>query len=147
METKYYIAYGSNLNKAQMRRRCPDAEIAGTGFLDNSRLRFRRGVLDVAPEQGQRVPVAVWKVSASDERALDVYEGFPRLYRKESLSIRMTDAKTGAKRTVGAFIYLMNRGEDSLPTAVYFHTCMQGYRDFGFSPDALWAAYNHCREV
>lgn len=29
---RYYIAYGSNLNVPQMRWRCPDARIIGTGL-------------------------------------------------------------------------------------------------------------------
>ena len=36
MTKKYYAAYGSNLNIAAMRRRCPEAEIAGTAELKNA---------------------------------------------------------------------------------------------------------------
>ena len=30
---KYYLAYGSNLNVAQMQFRCPDAVVAGTAVI------------------------------------------------------------------------------------------------------------------
>ena len=32
-QERYYIAYGSNLHKEQMSRRCPDARVVGTGWL------------------------------------------------------------------------------------------------------------------
>ena len=38
---RLYIAYGSNLNLEQMKRRCPTAEVVGTAELRNWRLWFR----------------------------------------------------------------------------------------------------------
>lgn len=38
--SKYYIAYGSNLNKDQMKYRCPDAKLVGTGSIPNYQLLF-----------------------------------------------------------------------------------------------------------
>ena len=35
-----YIAYGSNMVKAQMAFRCPGAKLIGTGYLPNHRLEF-----------------------------------------------------------------------------------------------------------
>ena len=32
---KLYVAYGSNLNKQQMRHRCPSAKPVYTGYLNN----------------------------------------------------------------------------------------------------------------
>ena len=40
---KYYMAYGSNLNKQQMALRCRDAKPVCTGVLHDYRLKFRRG--------------------------------------------------------------------------------------------------------
>ncbi len=37
---KYYLAYGSNLNTAQMALRCPEARLFGIGYLDNYELIF-----------------------------------------------------------------------------------------------------------
>ena len=31
---KLYVAYGSNLNKEQMRYRCPTAKFVGTGIIE-----------------------------------------------------------------------------------------------------------------
>lgn len=38
--TKYYIAYGSNMSTSQMALRCPDAKLVGTGWLNGYRLAF-----------------------------------------------------------------------------------------------------------
>jgi len=41
MSKKYYIAYGSNLNKEQMKSRCPDAVPVGTSEIKNYTLLFK----------------------------------------------------------------------------------------------------------
>ena len=35
---QYYIAYGSNLNKSQMKQRCKDAVCVGSSMLENYKL-------------------------------------------------------------------------------------------------------------
>ena len=81
MEKRYYIAYGSNLNIPQMRMRCPGARIIGTSMIEGYRLLFKGSrtgsYLTIEPQEGARVPVAAWEVSAENEAALDRYEGFP----------------------------------------------------------------------
>ena len=37
----YYLAYGSNLNVNQMKRRCPRAKIVGSTIIDDYRLMFK----------------------------------------------------------------------------------------------------------
>ena len=38
---RYYLAYGSNLNKAQMQKRCPGAKPIGKGLLEGYELFFK----------------------------------------------------------------------------------------------------------
>ena len=38
---KLYVAYGSNLNKEQMRYRCPTAKFVGTGIIEGYELQFK----------------------------------------------------------------------------------------------------------
>ena len=82
MAKRYYIAYGSNLNLPQMRGRCPGATIVGTSVIEDYRLLFKGSktgsYLTIEPWEGGRVPVAVWEVTAADERNLDRYEGYVR---------------------------------------------------------------------
>lgn len=77
---KLYVAYGSNLNLAQMARRCPDAKVVGIGTLKNYQLTFR-GVATIEPVDGAETPVGVWEITPRDELALDRYEGYPSYYR------------------------------------------------------------------
>ena len=76
---KYYLAYGSNLNKEQMQKRCPGAVPVGAMVLKGYELRFR-GPLTIVKKKGGRVPLGIWQVSEEDEKSLDRYEGFPMVY-------------------------------------------------------------------
>lgn len=70
MKERYYIAYGSNLNMQQMLSRCPNAKVAGVSVIKNYQLLFKGSktgsYLTIERKDGSNVPVAVWKVSASD---------------------------------------------------------------------------------
>ena len=79
-----YAGYGSNLNKAQMEERCPGSDIVATKVLKGWCLCFR-GVADIVPENGSFVNLGIYKISTKCENALDFYEDFPNLYRKEYL--------------------------------------------------------------
>ena len=89
-----YIAYGSNLNLAQMAGRCPTAEVVGKAVLRGWRLAFR-GVATIERRIGYTVPVLVWKLQPEDEQSLDRYEGWPNLYYKENLKVTLD----GKRRT------------------------------------------------
>lgn len=99
MEKRYYIAYGSNLNVRQMRMRCPSARIIGTSVLKDYELLFKGSktgsYLTVEKKSGISVPVAVWEVTAEDEKALDRYEGFPNFYYKKELTLPIKGIRTG----------------------------------------------------
>lgn len=142
---KYYLAYGSNLNVAQMRWRCPDARALGTAKLEGYRLFFKGSksgsYLTIEPQEGTTVPVAVWEVSATDEEHLDRYEGFPTFYYKKEMPITYTGIKTGKKRSVNAFVYIMHEDRNcGRPSKEYVLTCLDGYRDFGFDERYLTRA-------
>lgn len=149
---KYYLAYGSNLNREQMAYRCPNAQPVGTAQLEGWRLLFRGSgsgnYLTIEPAPDCTVPVAVWAVTKADEAALDRYEGYPVFYRKETLAIAYIGLKSAQERQVEAFVYLMNDGHPAgLPTTRYMDTCEVGYRDFGFDPEELLEARAYTREV
>lgn len=126
--SKFYIAYGSNLNMQQMSRRCQDAKFVGTGMIDNYELVFRgsrhSAVATVEPKSGSKVPVGIWEISDRDERSLDVYEGFPRLYVKKPMLISQDNVQHEA------ILYVMNDGYDyGMPNSRYYNTILQGYND------------------
>ena len=120
--TKLYLAYGSNLHKAQMRRRCPHARAVGSIMLTDALLIFR-GVADVIYHPGQQVPCGVWRITAEDEQALDRYEGIRSgFYEKE-----MVELDDGNE----ALLYVMAHSTGIYPpSAYYYETCKRGYADF-----------------
>ena len=135
---KYYAAYGSNLNKEQMARRCPEAVPVCTAFLRGYELAFRRGYLTVDKKEGGSVPIGIWLISDRDEKNLDHYEGYPKFYTKEEVSLEGNDGK---KRT--CMIYIMVSGHKKQPpTDGYFTTVYHGYREFGLDFNPLVEAYN-----
>ena len=81
MQIKYF-AYGSNLDLAQMKIRCPSSELISKGSLSDYRLTFNRyssgwggGVADVIQGKGSEVWGLVFELSNSDLKRLDSYEG------------------------------------------------------------------------
>ena len=100
---KFYLAYGSNLNLEQMKRRCPTAEVVGTAELKDWWLWFRGGehnaVATIEHKKGFNVPVLIWRLQLQDEMALDRYEGFPFLYHKETLWVTVNGKRIYARST------------------------------------------------
>ncbi len=149
MEKRYYIAYGSNLNVRQMRMRCPSARIIGTSVLKDYELLFEGSktgsYLTVERKLGSTVPVAVWEVTADDEKALDRYEGFPTFYYKKKLNLPIKGIRTGKIRKRNVFVYIMHEDRPiGVPSVSYMQTCLQGYNDFGFERKVLIDAYIKC---
>jgi hypothetical protein len=150
--SKYYIAYGSNLNINQMKRRCPTARVIGTGFIEDYELLFKGsktgGYLTIEKAEGKSLPVAIWKVTELDEQALDRYEGYPTFYYKADVEIDIKGIKTGKEYRKKAFVYIMHEDRDvGMPSKYYVMTCLEGYKTFGFSPKYLEDALLKSMEV
>jgi len=130
-----YIAYGSNLNVEQMGHRCPYAVPLGTANLAGYRLMFRGGsnaVATVEPMAEASVPVLLWEITPRCEEALDRYEGWPRLYRKETVTVDF-----GGKPTE-AMVYIMNEVYPyGLPGKHYLNVIKEGYASAGFDTAVL----------
>ncbi len=79
-----YFAYGSNMDWAQMRERCPSARFVGVARLPDHRLAFTResvhwgsGVADALRESGRKLWGVVYEITDSDVGRLDRSEGLP----------------------------------------------------------------------
>lgn len=136
METKKYIAYGSNMNLEQMERRCPGARVIGKGWLKNHRLFFagrsEAAVASIEPAQGHAVPVVLWEITPEDEQALDRYEGYPWFYGKQDLSVE------AAGMQVSAMAYVMGPGfAYGAPSKPYLDSIREGYASAGFDTAVL----------
>lgn len=137
-----YVAYGSNLCMDQMKLRCPNAKPLSRGVLEGYRLTFHGrnriyGVADVVPDPGRSVPVGLWTITRRDLESLDRYEGWPRLYLRDWVPVRLEDGST-----VHGLIYVMT-GEHrvpAIPHPEYLGTIVDGYRDFGLDLRELYRA-------
>lgn len=144
---RWYIAYGSNLNLEQMKHRCSTADVVGAAMLRNWRLMFRgsshSAVATIERSKGSQVPVLIWRLQPKDELALDRYEGFPFLYRKETLRITVNG------RRIYAMIYIMNEAGHpyGIPSVGYLDAIKAGYQTAGFNNRILIEAVRQSKEA
>lgn len=116
-----YAAYGSNMDPAQMAERCPHSPRRGTGWLEGWRLTFggehigwEGALATVVEEQRQRVFVALYELSETDELALDMWDGADLgYYRRAKVRVATRDGD------VLAWLYVLNDYEGGLPSARY----------------------------
>ena len=145
MSKRYYIAYGSNLNIPQMRMRCSGARIIGTSVIEDYQLLFKGSktgsYLTIEPMEGAEVPVVIWEVTESDEKALDRYEGYPNFYYKKEMTLDIKGIRTGKVRRRDAFVYIMHEERElGIPSWYYVNTYLDGYRAFGSDEKSLFDA-------
>jgi len=117
-----YFAYGSNLHHFQMKRRCKDSVFIKKTILKNFRLTFRSKyrAADIEIKKNSIVPGALFEISKSDEKKLDMYEDFPKLYKKHYFNYynKKVMTYTMTEKTVFTF-----------PTERYLNVVKQGYKD------------------
>ena len=131
-EQPIYVAYGSNMEDAQMKHRCPQAQKIGSFYLPDYRLVFR-GTADIEYSHGSQVPVVLWKITSRCEKSLNRYEGFPDIYTKDYW-------------TAGDDAYLaytMNRKKYAPPVKEYYELIKRGYKTAGFGFEKLDDAVAH----
>lgn len=125
---KLYIAYGSNLNLAQMAARCPSAKVYAKGVLNNWELVYRgtkrNSHATIERKSGSTVPVLVWEIQPIDEYRLDIYEGYPHYYFKKNIMV----AIKGEKKKAMAYI-MDERQLPGRPSPSYIEAIRQGYID------------------
>jgi cation transport regulator ChaC len=129
----YYFAYGSNLNRKQMRERCPDSKPMFVATLHNYKLVFvgwsrqwRGGVATIKSFRGDRVLGAIYEVSEKDLRRLDKYEGYPDNYNR--LKVKVNDE---GSEPIEAVTYIKaGRLEETQPSQEYLAIIQQGYREW-----------------
>ena len=147
MSNRSFATYGAGLNRTEMAKRCPTARLIGSSILRNYRLMFRGShavaVANIEPAKGCSVPMLIWEITLADETVLDLHEGYPHLFEKQQLRIRL-DGKL-----VNCMAYVM-RGDRPLgkPSAFYYSAVLEGYKAAGFDTDILRnAVQNESDEV
>ena len=132
----YYFAYASNLNRKQMRERCPDSKPMFLATLPNYKLVFagwsrqwRGGTATIKRFRGERVRGAVYEVSERDLKRADKYEGCPGNY--DHLKVTVFD-EDGSPVEVVTYIK-SGQLEEAPPSKEYVAVIQQGYRDWGIA--------------
>ena len=117
-----YFAYGSNLNHFQMKRRCKDSKFLKKIKLKDFRLTFRSKyrAADIEAKKNSVVPGALFEISRSDEKKLDVYEDYPLLYKKYYFKYYEKKVMTYIMTKKTKFKY---------PTKRYLNVIKRGYKD------------------
>ena len=126
---RLYFAYGSNLDKKQMRKRCHDSEFAGIAKLPGYKLVFNRyatkrkgGVASIEKSEGDCVWGALYKLTDEDVESLDKHKGVPYSYlREENLQVTSPDDEP-----VQAFTYLANKTGYFTPHKNYLQQIIKG---------------------
>ena len=144
----YYIAYGSNLNLSQMKKRCLGAKLLTAFMLENYELEFKKAPMNknayatITPSGGKKVPAALFSLTPKDEDALDLYEDvIGNLYYKKTITVQLYG------ENIEALVYIMNlKAKPMYPKTSYINTILQGYKDHGFNEAYLYEALNKVSE-
>jgi len=117
-----YFAYGSNLHHLQMKKRCKDSTFLKKINLKNFKLTFRSKyrAADIELKKNYNVPGALFEISKSDEKKLDIYEDYPTLYKKYYFTYygKKVMTYTMVKKTLFTF-----------PSERYLNIVKRGYKD------------------
>jgi gamma-glutamylcyclotransferase len=129
----YYFAYASNLNKQQMKERCPDSKPLFTAVLPNHKLIFsgwsrqwRGGTASIKSFRGGKVRGAVYEISEQCLRRLDRDEGHPQTAQRLKVTVFGEDDEP-----VEAVTYVKaGPQEETAPAPQYLEIIQQGLRDW-----------------
>jgi gamma-glutamylcyclotransferase (GGCT)/AIG2-like uncharacterized protein YtfP len=129
-----YLAFGSNLDTAQMARRCPNARLLGSVKLTGYRLafvghskRWDGAVATLVRDAKASVPALLYELNAADERRLDAFEGYPGVYGKRTVQVLGRGAQGRS-----AFLYVLPGRQAAEPALDYLLLIARAYRELGF---------------
>ena len=130
----YYFAYASNLNKKQMKERCPDSKPLFAATLPNYKVVFcgwsrqwRGGTATLKKASGEKAPGAIYEISESCLRRLDRFEGPD--YSRFKVTVFDEDGTP-----LEAITYIKSGGiEETGPGKEYLAAILQGYQDWQIS--------------
>ncbi len=137
-----YFAYGSNMNFAQMKSRCPGATKIGNGRLNDYEICFPRkspsrqgkGVASICEKANTYVEGVVFELTSADWNSLDRCEGVPDSYIRKLVVISMNGGKE-----IEAETYIANpmEGYPFKPAKLYMDLIIRGAEENGLSKDYI----------
>ncbi|PWB45985.1 MAG: hypothetical protein C3F12_07915 [Candidatus Methylomirabilota bacterium] len=135
-----YFAYGSNMERFQLKRLCPKAKFVAAVVLADYELAFSGnspmwggGIADIRERLGKTVEGVVWEISEAERKVLDEYEGYPALYLHKEVQVR-----NRAGKVITAFAYIMaNPGREMAPSKRYKQLLISGAEEHGLSDEYI----------
>jgi len=129
-----YFAYGSNLDPAQMKRRCPEMSPVGIAALFGWRLAFggysrTRGgaVATIKKAKDRFVDGFLYVITKDDLASLDRAEGHPHYYKRRFVNVVVESGDT-----VKACTYVLDIDKEGAPTREYYNILKKSYQRLGF---------------
>jgi len=128
-----HFAYGSNMDRAVMRRHAPAAEPVGVASLANHRFVITAdGYASVEPARVQTVHGVLWQLTPRDRIRLDIWEGVARkLYRAKTLPVRCVG------RRWLALVYVARPRHAGRPKPGYMELVVAAGRAWNLPPDYI----------
>jgi gamma-glutamylcyclotransferase (GGCT)/AIG2-like uncharacterized protein YtfP len=125
-----HFAYGSNMDRHGMSRRCPGAQLVGCAALHGFRfIIMRPGYGNVVPARGRVVHGVLWRLTPRDLAALHAYEKVAGgLYRPLMISV------VANGRCVRALVYVGRERVRGKPKSGYMKIVAAAARDLGLPP-------------
>jgi hypothetical protein len=123
-----HFAYGSNMSRPLMRKRCPAAQAIGPATLAGRRFVITpEGYGSIAAHAGAVVHGVLWRLTPRDLAAINAYESLDSgLYVRRIFSVRH-----GA-RWVAALTFVARREGEGAPRPGYIAIVADAARDWGF---------------
>lgn len=135
-----YFAYASNLSKAHMLSRCPDAVPIKKVSLKGYALIFNE-LADIVKNDAGEVFGAIYVISKEELEILDTLEGYPDLY--DRIEVDVSDEKGN---TYESFAYIMIEKDIERPPDYYYNLLLEGYKDWDLSMEKLEQAKSQILE-
>ena len=133
-----YFAYGANMERAAMRRRCGAAVPLGPALLRGWRYAIAQGYGSVAPASGMHVFGVLWRLTPRDLAALNAFESLDSgLYRRAMLTVEI-----GGQR-VRALVYVARQCGRRRPMPGYQERLIAAARDWELPPRSIAELARH----
>jgi cation transport regulator ChaC len=135
----WYFAYGSNLNRAQMKSRAGEILEERPARLENYELVFNKKARggsatgNIRPAPGKMVYGVLYRIPEQALRSLDRFEGVPQHYRR----IEVTAIDNEGNK-VNAQAYIATKVESGLrPAPHYLQSILQGAEEHNLPADYI----------
>ena len=128
-----HFAYGANMDREAMARRCPRSKAVGLARLARHRLAvMREGWLTAIRDPLSSVHGVLWELALSDVRTLDRYEGLPQGHYAKIAQPVLTES--GPRR---ALVYVGANAGPGAPRPEYLAEVLAAARSWPLPAEAI----------